>query len=412
MHFGADEIDQAYYQKIDREFVCSTTRQPKDIVVVRASGCKLWTADGREFLDLMAGVAVNNVGHANREVVAAVKNQAERYLHATVFGRYVIPPQAELARRLAEVMPGGISQTFFTNSGTEAVEGALKLARKFTGRQRFISFERGFHGRTMGALSVTWKEMYRKPFEPLIPGVTFVPFDDLAAVEAAMDESVAAVIVEPIQGEGGVRVPSEGFLPGLRRLCDQFGALLIFDEIQTGFGRTGRLFACEHWNTVPDVLVMAKALGGGMPLGGFAARPEVMATLSDPPLSHLTTFGGHPVSCAAGLASLEFILANDLSRCAQERGRQLMEGLLDIGKRIPAITDVRGKGLLIGLELANESLTQAFVGEAHKRGVILGWTIHASTTVRIAPPLVISSEEVQRALEVIEAALLEVVRRA
>ena len=218
-----------------------------------------------------------------------------------VYGEYVQEPQVRLARRLAEVAPPPLSVTYFTNSGTEAIEGALKTARKYTGRVGLVSFFGSFHGDTFGSLSVGGNPLYREPFEPLLPGVTFLPFNAKAALER-IDERVAAVIIEPIQGEGGVRIPDDDFLPALRRRCNEVGALLIFDEVITGFGRTGRMFASEHWDVTPDVLVLAKALGGGMPLGAFISTPEIMATLSaDPPLAHVTTFGGHPVCCAAGL---------------------------------------------------------------------------------------------------------------
>jgi acetylornithine/succinyldiaminopimelate/putrescine aminotransferase len=310
------------YIEDDRRYVAQTSPAGKSLVVTHTEGCTVCTADGQRYLDFIAGIAVNNVGHAHPEVRAAITGQLEHMLHVNVFGKFVIPAQVELGRKLAEVTPSGLEKTFFTNSGAEAIEGALKLARKYTGRSKIVSFEMAFHGRTFGALSVSWRDIYRKPFEPLLPDVTFIPFNDLTAAEAAIDGQTAAVIVEPIQGEGGVRVPSTAFLPGLRALCDRHGAFLILDEVQTGFGRTGRLFACHHWEVTPDILVMAKALGGGMPLGGFISRPEVMETFIEPPLSHLTTFGGHPLSCAAALASLKVILRDGLVERAASAGQR------------------------------------------------------------------------------------------
>jgi acetylornithine/N-succinyldiaminopimelate aminotransferase len=386
-----------------RRFLCQTSPSPLGIVVDRAAGVRVWDAQGREYLDLLSGIGVANVGHCNPEVVTAVRAQADRYLHVMVYGELVCAPQVQLARRLAEITPGELSVTYFTNSGAEAVEGALKTARKLTGRKRFIAFEGGFHGDTFGALSVGGNRACRDPFEPLLPEVRFLAFDDLGAL-SAIDPSVAAVIVEPIQAEGGVRLPSPEFLPALRARCNEVGALLIFDEVITGMGRTGARFACEHWQVCPDILVLAKAVGGGLPLGAFIGRPQVMATLShDPPLAHVTTFGGHPLSCAAGLAALEYAERERLHERAAELGAHWLEqlGALSGG----ALRDVRGKGLLLGLELADPAATQAFCRAALERDLILNWTLHRDTVVRLAPPLVIGAADCARALERIAAAL-------
>ncbi|MFQ5949432.1 MAG: aspartate aminotransferase family protein, partial [Nitrospiria bacterium] len=302
-------------------------------------------------------------------------------------------------------LPPPLSQVYFTSSGAEATEGALKLVKKFTGRKRLISFEGSYHGDTHGACSVTGRDIYRRPFEPLLPEVTFLPFNETGRFHE-IDQSVAAVITEPIQGEGGIRIPDDDFLPALRARCSEVGALLIFDEVQTGFGRTGRLFAMTHWNVVPDIVTFAKAMGGGMPLGAFISRPEIMKALStDPPFSHVTTFGGHPVSCAAGLASLNFILENDLPRRAERLGEKMQNGLRGLGRKQSAIRDVRGKGLMIGLELSDEKKTARFVKNALKEGLILGWTLHTNTVVRIAPPLTLLESEMAKGLEIMEAAL-------
>lgn len=388
-----------------QRFVCQTSSAPLGIVVERALGAKVWDRDGREYLDLLAGMGVANVGHCNPEVVAAVRAQAERYLHVLVYGELVLEPQVHLARRLAALAPGDLSVTYFTNSGTEAVEGALKTARKYTGRAGIVAFLGSFHGDTFGALSVGGNPIYRQPFEPLLPGVRFLPFDDLAALQS-IDDSVGAVIIEPIQAEGGVRVPSDQFLPALRQRCTDVGALLLFDEVVTGFGRTGRRFGCEHWDVCPDILILAKALGGGLPLGAFIGRGEVMATLSDnPPLAHVTTFGGHPLSCAAALAALEFAERERLHERADHTGRIWRARLEQMCG--PVLRAVRGRGLLIGLELANPDVTQAFCRAAIGRGLILNWTLHADTVVRLAPPLVISDAEGEHALGAIEELLAQ-----
>ncbi len=385
-------------------FVAQTSSSPMGIEVARARGCHIVDTDGRAYLDLISGIGVASLGHAHPAVVEAVKEQVDRYLHTMVYGEHIQEPQVRLAEKLAEVAPHPLSVTYFTNSGAEAVEGALKTARKYTGRSRFVSFLGSFHGDTFGALSVGGNPAYRTPFEPLVPTVTFLPFDDFNVV-ATIDDTVAAVIVEPIQGEGGVRIPNSGFLARLRQQCDEVGALLIFDEVITGFGRTGRLFASAHWSVVPDIMVLAKALGGGMPLGAFVSTPDIMDTLShDPPLAHVTTFGGHPVCCAAGLASLEVILDEHLPQRAHTQGDELIQqlnGLCGLG----GFTAVRGRGLLIGMEFNSPEATKNFVQRCFAAGVLLGWTLHSDTVVRLAPPLIISSDEIDHALTVMREAL-------
>ena len=377
------------------------------LVVERARGSKVYTRDGREYLDFMSGICVANIGHSHPEVVAAVQRQAAEYLHVMVYGEYVLPVQVELAARLARLAPEPLDTIYFTNSGTEANEGALKLAKKWTGRRRLVAFEGSFHGDSHGSLSVTGREVYRRPFQPLLPEVEFLPFDDVAALER-IDESAAAVITEPIQGEGGVRVPGDEFLPALRRRCTEVGALLIFDEVQTGFGRTGAMFALEHWGVVPDILVLAKALGAGLPLGAFIAAAAVMRAFSvDPPLSHVTTFGGNPVCCAAALAGLEVLGREALPRRAASIGEALRAALREMGERIGGVVDVRGKGLHMGLELESPALTERFVRAAFERGLILGWTLHTRQVVRIAPPLNLSGAEMQAGLEIMTTALVE-----
>ena len=387
-----------------RHFVCQTSPEPMGIEVERAHGCLVVDKNGKEYLDFLSGIGVASIGHAHPAVVHAVKEQAERYLHAMVYGEYVQEPQVQLAKRLAEVAPSSLSVTYFTNSGTEAIEGALKTARKYTDRPGFVSFFGSFHGDTFGSLSVGGNPLYREPFEPLLPGVTFLPFNAKAALER-IDDRVAAVIIEPIQGEGGIRIPDDDFLPALRRRCTEVGALLIFDEVITGFGRTGRMFASEHWNVTPDVLVLAKALGGGMPLGAFISTPEIMATLStDPPLAHVTTFGGHPVCCAAGLASLNFMLETNLPQRAQEKGEELIHKLHSLVGH-GEFTTVRGRGLLIGMDFTSPEATRHFVQRCFAAGLILGWTLHRDTVVRLAPPLIISSAEIDRAIAIMHDAL-------
>lgn len=401
-----DERTRQAYIADDRRYVCRTTRFPKDMVVERSEGCYVYTVDGHEYLDLLAGIAVNNVGHRNPEVVQAIREQLEKSLHTMVFGKYVTPIQVDVARLLAELTPGDLQTTFFCNSGCEGIEGALKTARKYTGRSKIVSFRRAFHGRTFGALSVTWREAYRKPFEPLLPDVHFIPFNDLASAEQMIDERTAAVIMEPIQGEGGVRIPDDDYLPAVRALCTRVGAVLIYDEVQTAFGRTGKWFGCQHWDVVPDIMVLAKALGGGLPLGAFIGRPEIMDTLSDPMLSHLTTFGGNPVCCAASKAAIEYMRREDLPAKSAERGEQFMAGLRAIQERYPQlIKEVRGKGLMIGIEFHNLEVMAPFVEEVHKQYLIIGDSLNDDVTARLEPPLTITPQEVDEGLTRLETAL-------
>lgn len=385
-------------------FVCQTSPEPMGVEVAHAHGCIVVDKHGREYLDLLSGIGVAGIGHAHPAVVKAVQDQAARYLHTMVYGEYIQEPQVELARRLAEITPDPLSVTYFTNSGTEAVEGALKTARKYTGRSHLVSFIGSFHGDTLGSVSVGGNPVYRTPFEPLLPTVSFIPFNDPEAL-TTIDETVAAVIIEPIQGEGGVRIPDDTFLPALRQRCSDVGALLIFDEVITGFGRTGTVFACEHWQVTPDIMLLAKALGGGMPLGAFVSTPEILSTLStDPPLAHVTTFGGHPVSCAAGLAALDVLFQDKLAQRAVEKGNEFVEKLHGLVGR-GGLTGVRGRGLLIGLDFATARATQSFVHACFANGLVLGWTLHEDTVVRLAPPLVISSAQIDQAIAVMHDAL-------
>jgi acetylornithine/succinyldiaminopimelate/putrescine aminotransferase len=384
--------------------LCQTSDGPMGLVVARAAGSTVWDAHGYAYLDLLAGMGVANVGHAHPDVIAAVQAQLARHLHVMVYGEFVQEAQVALAMRLVRHLPAPLSVVYFTSSGAEAIDGALKTARKHTGRTGFVAFEGGFHGDTWGALSIGGNPVYRRPFEPLLPDVHLLPFDDPAALDA-IDERVAAVVVEPVQAEGGVRIPGPGFLAALRARCDETGALLVFDEVVTAFGRTGRLFAHEHWNVVPDLLVLAKALGGGLPLGAFVGRPEVMATLRhDPPLAHVTTFGGHPVSCAAGLAALDVLVREDLAGRAAVFGRTLRDRLAGLVGR-GGLVGVRGLGLLIGLEFDTPESCARFARRAWEAHLILNWTLHRDTVVRLAPPLVLTAGEAEHALAAIGRAL-------
>ncbi len=416
-------------------YLCQTSPEPLGLEIARAAGIYLFTRDGKRYIDFISGIGVANIGHQHPQVLAAIRQQLERHLHVMVYGEYVQESQAEYARRLAELAPVRDGVVFFCNSGTEAIEGALKTARKFTGRKKYIAFEGGYHGDSYGALSAMSSEIYRTPFLPLLSEFEFLPFDDLGAL-SRVDERVAAVLIEPVQGEGGVRIPSPEFLPALRRRCDEVGALLIFDEVMTGFGRTGKLFACEHWQmeqvasckwqvvsdklanlqtynlpndcVQPDILCLAKALGGGLPLGAFIGRREILQTLSEnPPLAHVTTFGGHPLSCAAGLAALEVLLQENLITRSAELGEFFLNELHALAKKTPIIREVRGLGCFFAIEFQTAEATQSFVQSCREQGLLIGWTLHHSTIVRAAPPLCMTDEQAQETLQIIQRTLEE-----
>lgn len=387
--------------------VAQTSDSPLGLVVERAEGCTLHTAGGREFLDLLAGIGVAALGHGNPRVLAAIREQAEKHLHVMVYGEMVQQSQVALARRLCGLLPAGLDNVYFTNSGTEAVEGALKLARKATGRTWLLSCHGGFHGDTMGSVSVGGNPLYKTPFEPLVGDVAQIDFNDFDGL-LCIDERYAAVIVEPVQAEAGVVLPKPGWLAALRARCTEVGALLIFDEVITGMGRTGSLFAFEQHDAVPDVLVLAKALGGGLPLGAFIASRSVMRTLArDPALSHVTTFGGHPLSCAAGLAALEVLLEDELPARAARVGAWFAERLR-LRLPTPVVRDVRHAGLLVGIEMDTAAHAAAFTQACRSEGLLLGWTLHDDRVVRLAPPLVIREAELDDASLRMERALARV----
>ncbi|MEX2134593.1 MAG: aspartate aminotransferase family protein [Acidimicrobiia bacterium] len=396
------EEEAADYRRRFVEHLSQTVPGEKELIVVDAEGTTIKTSDGRLFLDMISGIAVSNVGHSHPKVVDAVQRQVASYAHVNVYGRFTLTPQVEIAERLASVTPGDLDVSFLVSTGTEANEGALKLARKYTGRPGFVSFERSFHGRTFGSLSVSWKEEWRKPFEPLLGPVTFIPFDDLDAAERAITEEVAAVIVEPVQGEAGVQIPSEEFLPGLRQLCDERGALLICDEVQGAMGRSGQWFSCQNWDVVPDIITVAKAFGGGLPLGAFISTAEIFSTFLDPPLSHLTTFGGNPVSCAAAIAAFDVIQEEGLVERARVMGEYLADRLKSIQAHFSqAVTDTRGIGLWHAIDLFPPELAQQVVQKMEDRGVIVGSMLNSAGTIRIAPPLIVTHAEIDALIGVL-----------
>lgn len=375
-------------------------------VEVSAEGSTITDHTGKTYLDFAGGYGVFTLGHRHPRVVAAVKDQLD---HMALSGRTMFNPlMGRLAKRLAELAPGDLTISFFANSGTEAVEGALKLARAATHRPAVVTTDGSYHGKTLGALSVSGRDAFREPFAPLLADVRRVPFGDATALRAAVDESVAAVIVEPIQGEGGVNVPPPGYLRDVRAICDDTGAVMIADEVQTGLGRCGTLFACDREDVVPDVMTLAKGLSGGvMPIGAFIARPAVWnAAYAKAPLLHTSTFGGNELACAAALAALDVLVDDDLAANARARGTQLLAGARATMLRYPAvIADVRGAGLLVGVELRREGYGGTIIPELLKRGVTAAWTLNQQRVIRLEPPLIVTEAEVAAALEAFDGAV-------
>ena len=388
-----------------RKHVAQTSEAPRALEVASASGCWVHTTDGRKHLDLLAGIGVAAIGHAHPEVATAVARQARLYTHVMVYGEDALAPQVELAERLAARLPANLQSTYFTNSGAEAIEGALKLVRKATGRSRVLSFQGAFHGDTTGAVALGGNPIYREPFLPLLEDVEQIPWNDLSALDR-IDHNTAGIFVEPVQAEAGVRIPAPDFLARLRDRCTEVGAQLVFDEVVTAFGRTGKLFGFEHWpEAIPDVLLLAKSLGGGLPLGAFISSPDNMACLAnDPPLGHVTTFGGNPVCCAAALASLKILEEQDLPEKSARMGRSLLDRLQTL-VGTGGLIEVRGLGMLIGMEFESPGACTGFVEACRAREVLLGWTLHEDRVVRLAPPLILSEEESAEAVRRLSDAL-------
>ncbi|MES2376164.1 MAG: aspartate aminotransferase family protein [Bacteroidota bacterium] len=377
-----------------------TTDFPLLLEFERAEGVNLYDTAGKAYIDLISGIGVSNLGHGNPHVINAIKQQADKYMHLMVYGEYVQTPQVKFAEKLISILPDNLQSVYFVNSGAEAVEGALKLAKRFTGRQQIISCHNSYHGSSHGALSVMGNEDFKQAYRPLLPGVNFIQFNNIDDLQY-INEQTACVIIETIQGEAGIRVPDIRYMQALRNRCDETGTLLILDEIQAAFGRTGKLFAFEHFGIVPDILLLAKALGGGMPIGAFISSNKIMGALKENPiLGHITTFGGHPVCCAAGLAALEVLLDENLVNGVAGK-EQLMRSLLVH----PSIKQIRGKGLMLAIELENFDLNKKIIDRCIKHGVITDWFLHCDNSMRIAPPLIITADEIKTACAVIVEAI-------
>lgn len=361
------------------------------IEVVKADGIYLYDDKGNQFIDLVSGVSVSNLGHGHPKVIKAVKNQAETYMHLMVYGKYIQSPQVKLAAKLAINLPDKLDSVFFVNSGSEAIEGALKLARRVTGRTELISCKNAYHGSTMGALSVLGSEEMKYAFRPLVPGILQIEFNNFNDIEL-ITEKTAAVLIEPFQAEAGILIPDSEYMIALRKKCDEMGTLLIFDEIQMGFGRTGKLFGFEHFNIVPDIICLAKAMGGGMPVGAFVSSKKNMRTLTNrPALGHITTFGGHPVCCAAALASLQVILDEKLHLKASAKG-ELFSKIIGNHK---TVKEIRQIGLMLGVELKPEFNAGILIDIFFNEGIVVDQFLFNKNSFRIAPPLTISLREIE-----------------
>ncbi len=369
--------------------VGQTSEAPMMLEISHASGVYMFSPDGKKYLDFISGVSVSNTGHCHPEVVKAVQDQAAEYMHLMVYGEIIQSPQVRLAARLAQILPDSLNSIYFVNSGSEAVEGALKLAKRYSGRSRIIYFRNAYHGSTHGPLSIQGSETFRNAFRPLLPDTFQADLNDDSSVEL-IDYRTAAVIIEPVQGEAGVISARKDFLIKIREKCNDTGALLIFDEAQTGFGRTGSMFAFERSGVIPDILILAKALGGGMPLGAFMSSGKIMSSLVlNPSLGHITTFGGHPVCCAAGLASLEIIIRDNLVTQSNVKSAIFRKELSH-----SLIRDIRGEGLLLAVKLDKPGYIDYVIKHAPDYGIILDYFLFCNDSFRIAPPLVISEEEI------------------
>ena len=369
------------------------------VTVEKGKGSHVWDINGKEYIDCMGGYGVALVGHQNERVTKAIKEQVDKIItvHSSLYNK----TREEFLKTLIGLAPKGLSQVHLNNSGAEAVEAAIKFARKFTGKKGMVAMKGSYHGKSLGALSLTFNPKYKKAFEPLVEKVSFASFGDIQSVRDAIDDDTAFVILEPIQGESGIVVAPEGFLQEVRKLCDEKGILLIFDEIQAGLGRTGRLWACEHWNTVPDIMCLAKGIAGGVPMGATLVRPDILAAISKG--EHSSTFGGNPLSCAAGIAALKALTEDGLIKNSEEMGKIFIKGLEKLKENHSIIREVRGKGLMIGVELKFE--VKDVLMSLIEKGVLMLYS--GRNILRILPPLVITENDITKVLQTLDTVLTE-----
>jgi acetylornithine/succinyldiaminopimelate/putrescine aminotransferase len=368
--------------------------KPIGIEIDHAKGIYLYDEEGNEYIDLVSGVSVSNVGHCHPKIIKAITEQVNKYMHLMVYGEYIQNPQVQLAKMLIDFLPENLDSVYFVNSGSEAIEGAMKLAKRFTARSQIVSFKNGYHGSTHGALSIAGNETLKNAFRPLLPDIRIINFNKFEELEKITDQT-ACVIAESIQAEAGVILPTSGYLQALRAKCNETGTLLILDDVQMGFGRTGKLFSFENFGFVPDILVLAKGMGGGMPIGALISSKAIMNTLSfEPELGHITTFGGHPVSCAAAIANLKVIQEEDILTGVAEKGKMLHDHLINMNEFV----EVRSAGLMIGIDLSTKSQSENFLHELLEFGLLSDRFLFRPNAFRIAPPLNISLSEIEKIL--------------
>jgi acetylornithine/N-succinyldiaminopimelate aminotransferase len=385
------------YKRLFFSDIAQTSKGPLAIELSHAKGVFLYDKDGKKYLDLISGISVSNLGHSNPEIIDAVKKQAEKFMHLMVYGEYILAPQVQLASLLKSQLPETLNNVYFVNSGSEAIEGVLKLAKRHTGRTEIISFKNAYHGGTHGALSILGSEESKRAFRPLLPHIKQINYNNFGDLEE-ITKKTACVVVESIQAEAGVILPKKGFLKTLSQKCKEAGALLIVDEIQTGMGRTGKLFGFMHYDFTPDIITVAKAFGGGMPLGAFISSKKIMSSLShNPALGHITTFGGHPVSCAAALKNLEILLDSNIMAKVESKAMQFVDKL----SKNKNIIDIQHKGLMIAIEFDSFRSNKMVIHNCIKNGLITDWFIFADKKLRIAPPLIISDKEISLACSII-----------
>ena len=391
------------YSDLFFENQAQTSPFPIALEVERAEGVFIYDTNNKKYFDLVSGLAVTNIGHRHSKVMEAIYNQLEKHLHVMPYGEFVQKPQSLLAKKLTEVLPQNLNSSYFVNSGAEAVEGALKLAKRYTGRQEIIACEKSYHGSTHGALSVTGNKTKKNAFKPMLPNVSFIGFNVIADL-AKITTNTACVIIETIQGDAGVRIPSKEYMLALRKKCTEMGTLLILDEIQTGFGRTGTFFAFEQFNITPDILCIAKAMGGGMPMGAFVSSKEIMDCLTNNPmLGHITTFGGHPIPCAAAIANIEVLQSDNLITEVEAKGKLIKELLTH-----PIVKEIRQIGLMLAIDLKDDQTTQKVVEGCLAKGAITFWFLSCPASFRLAPPLTITFNELKEACGIIRSVFDEV----
>jgi putrescine aminotransferase len=383
-------------KQLFRNFLGQTSAFPMELEVEKAENIYLYTPDGKRYIDLISGIAVSGLGHNHPKIVAEVQVQATRHMHVMVYGEFVQNPQVQLAKAICDTLPKPLDNVFFVNSGSEAIEGAMKLAKRYTGRHKIIACKKAYHGATQGALSLSSEEVFKQAFMPLLPGMEYIQFGDEGDL-AMIDHETAAVFIEPVQGEAGVRVASAEYFRKLRKRCTETGTLLVFDEIQTGFGRTGKFWAYEHYDIIPDIITSAKGMGGGMPIGAFISSKNIMRTLqTDPVLGHITTFGGHPVSCAASLATIQELMETRIFELAPQKAEVFKKHL-----KHEKILEIRNLGLMMAVQFDSFAQVQKIIQKSMELGLITDWFLFCDDAIRIAPPLIITEAQIKDACDIL-----------